>query len=150
VSAHRAPQLCDEGGSLHTKPEGVFIEELSMKYGGLPKMIADDPELTRLYLPTLRADIAVCETYEYQAAKPLNCSISVSGGLQDNQVSPGDLEAWKIQTNAQFCLRMFKGDHFFIKSAQSELLRTITDDMARTYVTLSHCSPSHDQGPNGN
>jgi medium-chain acyl-[acyl-carrier-protein] hydrolase len=63
----------------------------------------------------LRADLAVCETYEYRDSKPLDCPISVFGGWQDTGVSRADLDAWRLQTTAQFSLRMFAGDHFFIK-----------------------------------
>ena len=45
---------------LHTQPEPAFVEQVSARYGALPKVIADDPELMRLFMPTLRADLAVC------------------------------------------------------------------------------------------
>jgi medium-chain acyl-[acyl-carrier-protein] hydrolase len=129
IAARPAPQLRDDRPLLHAQPEPAFVEQVSIRYGALPKLILDDPELMRLFMPTLRADLAVCETYEYQDGEPLNCPISVFGGWQDNGVSPTDLEAWRVQTTAQFSLRMFAGDHFFIKSAKSELLRAITGDL---------------------
>jgi medium-chain acyl-[acyl-carrier-protein] hydrolase len=131
VAARRAPQLRDDRPVLHTQPEPAFVERVSIRYGALPKVIADDPELTRLFIPTLRADLAVCETYEYQDSEPFDCPISVFGGWQDSGVSRADLDAWRLQTTAQFSLRMFAGDHFFIKGAKSELLRAISDDLAR-------------------
>ena len=131
VSARRAPQLRDDCPFLHTQPEPVFVEQISIRYGALPKVIADDPELMRLFLPTLRADLAVCETYEYQEGEPLDCPISVLGGWQDNGVSRAELDAWRLQTAAQFSLRMFAGGHFFIKSAKTELLRAVSDDLTR-------------------
>jgi medium-chain acyl-[acyl-carrier-protein] hydrolase len=127
VSASRAPQLIDNKQFLHTEPDSIFIERFSKKYAPLPKMITDDPEMTRLFLPILRADIAVCETYKYFEGGPLDCPISVVGGWQDNQVSRADLEAWNIHTTAGFSLRMFAGDHFFLKSAQAQLLHAVRE-----------------------
>ena len=127
ISASRAPQLIDDNRFLHTEPEDIFIERLSRKYAPLPKVITDDPEMIRLFLPMLRADIAVCETYEYFEGKPLNCPISVVGGWQDKQVSRADLEAWSIHTAAEFSLKMVSGDHFFLKSAQAELLDDVRE-----------------------
>jgi medium-chain acyl-[acyl-carrier-protein] hydrolase len=131
VAARRAPQLRDDRPVLHTQPEPAFVEQVSIRYGALPKVIADDRELMRLFMPTLRADLAVCETYEYQDGAPFDCPISVFGGWQDSGVGRADLDAWRLQTAAQFSLRMFAGDHFFIKSAKAELLRAISDDLAR-------------------
>lgn len=140
VAAHRAPQLRDSRPLLHTQPEPTFVEQVSIRYAALPKQIADDPELMRLFMPTLRADLAVCETYEYHEGAPLDCPISVFGGWQDNVVSCLDLDAWRLQTTAQFSVRMFAGDHFFIKGAKVELLRAISADLARIDVTSS-CRP---------
>jgi medium-chain acyl-[acyl-carrier-protein] hydrolase len=131
VAARRAPQLRDDRPLLHTQPEPAFVEQVSARYGAVPKVIAEDPELMRLFMPTLRADLAVCETYEYQDGEPLDCPISVFGGQKDNGVSQADLDAWRLQTTAQFSLRIFAGDHFFIKSAKAELLRAISDQLPR-------------------
>jgi medium-chain acyl-[acyl-carrier-protein] hydrolase len=136
IAARRAPQLRDDRQLLHTQPEPAFVEQVSIRYGALPKLIVDDPELMRLFMPTLRADLAVCETYEYQDGEPLDCPISVFGGWQDNGVPRADLDAWRLQTTAQFSLRMFVGDHFFIKSARAELLRAITDDLTRVKLEI--------------
>ncbi len=75
----------------------------------------------------LRADFAVYETYLYSIEPPLNCPISAFGGLQDNKVSDSDLEAWRAQTNVSFSLRMFPGDHFFLK--QPLLLRSLVQEL---------------------
>ena len=76
IAARRVPQLRDGRPLLHTQPEPAFVEQVSKRYGALPKLIIDDPELMRLFMPTLRADLAVCETYEYRDDKPLDCPIS--------------------------------------------------------------------------
>jgi medium-chain acyl-[acyl-carrier-protein] hydrolase len=143
VAARRAPQLRDDRPFLHTQPERAFVEQVSIRYGALPKVIADDPELMRLFMPTLRADLAVCETYEYQDGEPLDCPISTFGGWQDNGVNRSDLDAWRLQTAAQFSVRMFAGDHFFIKSAKAELLRAISDDLNRIDVATPCLRKSH-------
>ena len=50
---------------------------------GTPEAVLQDAELMQFFLPVLRADFAVCETYTYTAKTPLTCPISVFGGLQD-------------------------------------------------------------------
>jgi len=81
-------------------------------------------------LPLLRADLALHETYAYTADEPLNCPISAFGGLEDDEVSRDDLAAWRKQTHGPFNLRMFPGDHFFLRSARTPLLQALSQDLA--------------------
>ena len=74
---------------------------------------------------TLRADFAVCETYTYTSDAPIDCSISAFGGLQDHHVSRERLEAWCDQSRASFSLCMFPGNHFFLHTAESLLMKAI-------------------------
>jgi len=62
----------------------------------------------------LRADFEVDETYSYEEGQPLDCPISVFGGIDDADVSQDALAAWKTQTSQKFSLQMMEGDHFFI------------------------------------
>ena len=85
-----------------------------------------------LLIPTLRADFAVIENYQYTPEAPLSCPISVFGGLQDREVQLEELDAWREQTSNYFSLKMLAGDHFFINSSQSlflELIKRITVDL---------------------
>ena len=64
VSARRAPQLPRTDAPLHTLPEGPFIEMLRQRYNGIPAAILAEPELLQLFLPMLRADFKLIETYQ--------------------------------------------------------------------------------------
>jgi medium-chain acyl-[acyl-carrier-protein] hydrolase len=92
---------------------------------GTPKEVLDHPELMQLMIPLLRADFSVCETYQYHYEPPLNCPITVFGGLSDIEVPREELEPWRVQTTSSFSLHMLPGDHFFLHSAQTELIRVI-------------------------
>lgn len=67
-----------------------------------------------IFLPIIRADFELVETYEYAPGAPLSCSITGYGGLQDGDVPIESVHAWKQQTSSDFVARMFPGDHFFI------------------------------------
>ncbi|HKP13112.1 MAG TPA: hypothetical protein VJZ91_13425 [Blastocatellia bacterium] len=56
--------------------------------------------------------------------------ISAWGGLQDDDLTPGELEGWRDQTAARFNLRMFPGDHIFLHAAQNSLLDEINRELA--------------------
>jgi medium-chain acyl-[acyl-carrier-protein] hydrolase len=130
VSARPAPQFHRSLRPMHQLPEPEFIAELIKRYDAIPAAILADPELMQLFLPILRADLEIMETYVYQAEPPLQNPISVFGGLQDRTVGADHLEAWKQQTSNSFRLRMFPGDHFFPRNARTELLEAITEDLS--------------------
>ncbi|MBD2355189.1 thioesterase [Tolypothrix sp. FACHB-123] len=125
ISGRRAPQLPDTEPPIHNLPEPAFIEELR-HLNGTPSAVLENAELMQLFLPTLRADFAVLETYIYTPEAALECPITVFGGLEDTEASYDELQAWKEQTKANFNLHMFPGDHFFIHSSQSLLLDKLT------------------------
>jgi medium-chain acyl-[acyl-carrier-protein] hydrolase len=129
VSGRRAPQVSDPDQPIAHLPEPAFIDELR-RLNGTPEEVLRNDELRALILPLLRADFAVSETYRYISLPPLECPISVFGGLDDYKVHRDDLVAWQAQTCSSYTLRMLPGDHFFLRNAQEDLLRAITQDLA--------------------
>ncbi len=130
VSARLAPQIPNLKPPVHALPEAEFKEELR-RLNGTPEAVLQNAELMQLLVPILRADFAVLETYVYTTEPPLNCPITAYGGLQDQEVSCDELQAWQNQTNAAFSLQMFTGNHFFLHSAQSLLLQSISQEIHR-------------------
>jgi medium-chain acyl-[acyl-carrier-protein] hydrolase len=128
VSAGRAPQIPPRGRPIHALPEEEFMAELR-RLNGTPGKVLENAELMQSMLPILRADFAVYETYVYATEPPLDCFISGFGGLQDQKVSRGDLEAWRDQTSVSFSLRMFPGNHFFLNAIRPLLLQALYQDL---------------------
>ncbi|MEC4818144.1 MAG: thioesterase II family protein [Scytonema sp. PMC 1069.18] len=125
VSGRRAPQIPDPKPPIHALPEPEFIEELR-RLNGTPEAVLENAELMQLLLPILRADFTVLETYVYTHQPPLDCPITVFGGLQDQEANPDELEAWREHTSASFSLHMFPGDHFFINSDRLLLMEVLS------------------------
>jgi medium-chain acyl-[acyl-carrier-protein] hydrolase len=130
VSGYRAPQLAPAEPPIHHLPDAQFVAAIG-RLQGTPEAVLRHAELMRLLLPVLRADFTLCETYRYVAEEPLRCPISAFGGLQDDKVHYRELSAWRDQTQAAFRLRMFPGDHFFLRSAQGLLLHVVSQELGR-------------------
>lgn len=124
VSGHRAPHIPDSEPPIHDLPEPEFLQEIS-RLNGTPDAVLKDRELMQLLVPVLRADFSILETYIYQPKKPLNCPITVFGGLTDPETNEIELEAWCQHTTHSFSRKMFPGDHFFIHSAESDIFPII-------------------------
>lgn len=128
VSASLAPQIPHRGRLIHSLPEREFLVELR-RLSGNPEELLNHKELMDVVLPSLRADFALYESYKYSSELPLNCPISAFGGRSDPRVNHDDLEAWRSQTTVSFSIRMFPGDHFFLKSIQPLLLRALAHEL---------------------
>lgn len=121
VSGHRAPQIKDPHESVHNLPDKELVQKLN-GLNGTPREVLEHPELMQVVLPILRADFAICETYQYTNEPPLSSPIVAFGGMEDEEAGPEQLEGWRAQTVANFSLHMFPGDHFFLHTAQTRLL----------------------------
>jgi len=130
VSARRAPQISEPGPTIHNLPEDEFKNELR-RFDGTPEAVLKHPELMEIFLPILRADFALLETYEYTSENRLDCPITAFGGLQDAKTTQEELAAWSKQTKGKFRLQQFPGGHFFLHDAQPQLFQTIAQDLKR-------------------
>jgi medium-chain acyl-[acyl-carrier-protein] hydrolase len=115
ASGRRAPQLPSTEPPSYDRSDEEFIAALK-RLNGTPPALLDQIETRNLFMPVLRADFEIVDTYSYVPDDPLPCPISVYGGLQDHRIPVPDLRAWEIQTSANCTVRMCVGDHFFINN----------------------------------
>jgi medium-chain acyl-[acyl-carrier-protein] hydrolase len=132
VSGRAAPQLPDPEAPISHLPTPKFVDAVLKRYRNIPEEILNDPDMMNLWLPALRADFMMNETYQYTAEPLLECPISSFGGIQDASASPEELAAWRHQTSGTFRLNMFPGDHFFINSARESVLKSVAADLERS------------------
>jgi surfactin synthase thioesterase subunit len=130
VSGHRAPQVPYPHPPVAGLPDEVVLAKLA-KLDGTPGDVLDEPELMALFLPRLRADLAVCESYAYAGDDPLACSLTALGGTADPEVTRDELAAWRAQTTGSFSLRLFPGGHFFPQTAEALVRQAVADDVRR-------------------
>jgi medium-chain acyl-[acyl-carrier-protein] hydrolase len=128
LAGRQAPPIGDSTAARYDLPGPEFIDQLR-NLNGTPPEILEQPELMRLLVPLLRADFELCQTYVYKPGPPLDCPISVFGGSEDGEVSYEELESWRPYTTGAFALRMLPGDHFFIRTSQSQLLEMVSEGL---------------------
>lgn len=129
VSGRQAPQIPAKLPWAHTLSRDGLISELR-SYGGTREAVLQNAEIMDLYLPILRADLAIHEAYTYCWQKPLSMPISAFGGLADPKISKAGLEAWAQQTEREFSLRLLPGGHLFIDDSIEEVVKAIAQDIA--------------------
>lgn len=129
VSGHRAPQLPARGVESHRLSDAQFLERLH-DLKGTPQKIIAHPELMQLFLPLLRADFELCETYRWRQETPLACPLSAYGGTLDEEVPQESILAWREHTSRSFQMRFFPGGHFFIQKEQPAVLLALAQELS--------------------
>ena len=100
-----------------------YLQDLN---GISPELLANN-EAMKYFLPILRADLEIVDTYKYLPGSLIECSMTALGGTRDWQVPIETLGAWRDYTLGPFNLKLFVGDHFFLHTCQVDLLRMISD-----------------------
>jgi len=130
VSGSRAPHI-PEPHPLHHLPDDEFMSELR-RFSGTPEAVLQSRELMEMFIPILRADFSIDETYVYSEDAPLDCPVFVFGGTEDIEAKVVELEAWADHTSGDFTLEMIRGDHFFLQAERDLLLRSVSQILLKS------------------
>ncbi|TDC72673.1 thioesterase II family protein [Streptomyces hainanensis] len=129
LSGAAAPHLPRPGRRLSGLPDAEFLAELR-DYGGTPTALLADPELIGLFLPTLRADFEVFETYAHQPGHVPACPTHLYGGQRDHRVIATQLRAWRALSPSVAGVRMFPGGHFYLHEDRTAVTDAVAGDLA--------------------
>ena len=128
VSGRGAPHRPFPHRRLHQLEDDAFVEALRLRYGGIPDGLLSEPDLREVFLPILRADLTVVETYDPGEFAQLDCPILAVAGSEDANVSDADLAAWGELTDARAGSMRLPGDHFYhLGSGQQALLASMVE-----------------------
>lgn len=129
VGASPAPHLGLRRAPVYHLPDPDLIAWLGA-LDGTPKQVLEHPWLLKLYLPTLRADLKVFETYLYGRHPALTCPITALAGDADAHVGRADLCAWDEHTIGGFEVVDLPGAHFFLRDQAAAVTATIAGALA--------------------
>jgi medium-chain acyl-[acyl-carrier-protein] hydrolase len=121
VSGRAAPHLPDTRPRLRDLPTRELIPHLRTM-GGTPDVFLSDPELLEVFLPLLRADFTLNETYRHVPAEPLPVPITAFGGDRDPRADVAELRGWAELTGAGFAVHTYPGGHFYLEQHTTALL----------------------------
>lgn len=122
-SGQKAPNLQREREISYKLPDNEFIKKI-VTLGGTPKEIVNDVEFQEIFLPILKGDTKILETYDYfDRDDKIDCNVSVLHGNQDT-MKLSDIIEWKKQVCKGYELLIYEGGHFFINDEDN--IRKIT------------------------
>lgn len=104
--------------------DDALISELASLNGTPPALLANK-EMMELYLPILRADFTISDSYRYCSTPRLKSATTVFYGLQDDSMSLNEINGWQkiIHGNVDFV--PINGGHFFIHERLSQVISHI-------------------------
>lgn len=122
--------------TYHHLPEPELLQEV-IKMGGTPPELIENRELIELFLPIIRSDFKLVETYHYEQEMPLDCPFFILNGKKDAFIDSYDIENWSRFTLKPYSVKWFEGGHFYIHEQTRELCQYICQQL------LSLSSPNH-------
>lgn len=125
VGARRAPHRPATSPPMSDLPRDAFIAEVQRRYNAIPEALLAQPRVLDLFLPSLRADFRLLDTYRYVDEAPLDVPITVFYGQDDPLVKPAGLRAWQEHTTRPLQLRPLPAGHFFLERCAPEVADTI-------------------------
>ena len=115
ASGSSAPHVCREHKKISHLADKEFIEGLK-RFGGPTELLLNNNHLLSLFLPLLRADFSIADSYFRGIGQALSCPVSVFGGLKDDDARVDELPTWQSHFEKPIVIEIFEGDHFYIES----------------------------------
>jgi medium-chain acyl-[acyl-carrier-protein] hydrolase len=131
VAAIASPAERSGRPHLHKLPDAEFIRRHVDRYpGGIPAAVLDEPDLLSMFVPVLKADMEMFETYQYLPGPALPCPIYAIAGERDPSCPPSSMAGWERETVGSFFAETVAGNHFFINNAVDRVCATILRALA--------------------
>lgn len=123
VSAGRAP-CYKEKKPIYNLDDREFIKEIN-RFSGTPIEIIENIEIMSLFIPMLRADFIIDETYVNENITKLDIPIHGFMGTEDKELTIKEFKKWKDYTNREFTYTYIEGGHMFINTNTEEVTNEI-------------------------
>ncbi|GGO45178.1 pyochelin biosynthetic protein [Streptomyces daqingensis] len=124
VSGHPAPQLT-RPGRVHLSDEDELIEELR-RTEATHRDLLDNPTLVQAFLPIIRGDYRLSETYRPSPGERLRTPVTVLYGDRDPEIHSWEAEGWREVTDGVCRQRVFEGGHFYLEEHRAPVVELLT------------------------
>lgn len=136
LTGRQAPSIPLKGVPGHLLPKPALIKRLAT-YGGKFDFLLNEPELLDYFLPVIRKDFQIIETYRHESVEKLNVPITVVTGTEE-AIDDAAAQAWAKETTRGFNFLKMEGKHFFIFDHEEALIELMTSVPAISISTYGN------------
>ncbi|MGN7471977.1 thioesterase II family protein [Brevibacillus sp. SAFN-007a] len=132
ISGVKPPHLCSNKIQHNLSDEDLKIELL--KLGGTPEEIINNDILFSFFLPVIKADFKLIESYKFEHKDTLlPCRLLILHGTDDQTSTFAQLKEWVEYTSKPCEFALFEGGHFFIHDNIESITGLISEKLFNTY-----------------
>ncbi|TKI55058.1 thioesterase [Brevibacillus antibioticus] len=128
LSGRRPPHIFEEKKRYLMSDED-FVQEL-VTMGGTPQEVLENADLLQLFLPILRTDFQLVETYvPVEGREPLDVPLVIFSGINDSIANVEDMEGWNSYTTSSCQIVHYDGGHFFIFEYTDDIIKRLKQQL---------------------
>lgn len=121
------PHITKNSKKVHLLNNDEIIDEV-LKYEGVTKELLEKREFLNFFLPIIRADYKVLESYTFiPEIFKVDCRITVLHGKNDVDITLEESLQWNSYTNSKCEIYEFNGNHFFINDNIADVVKIINN-----------------------
>nr|WP_315031494.1 alpha/beta fold hydrolase [uncultured Chryseobacterium sp.] len=125
----RKPVHIPKRGKFYRDMTPLEFQEAVLSLGVTPPEIFENPELKEIFMPLLRSDFTIAETFvDRPEIEPLQCNISALIG-EDEDITTEEADQWKLHTTEKCSVYYMKGGHFFLLDQQQAVIEIINNNL---------------------
>ena len=130
-SGVKAPMFPYSAAPISSLPEEEFVSSLKERYKSTIGNLLDTPEFREVFVPQLRADFNMIESYRYSNPDKVafDFPIVALAGTEEHLITEQHLASWADLTTQDFLAKRFSGGHFFVQSQESKVVNFIVSQI---------------------
>lgn len=133
VSCCRAPDLPPRHEPLYALDDVTLTAQIRA-LGFAPEWLLNDQATLKAFLPLLRCDFEMAETYTYRHGAPLPIPITAIAGTRDKITPESDIAAWRAHTCDALDLVRMEGSHDLAQTRVREVVALLAQTMEARHV----------------
>ncbi len=125
----RKPVHIPKTEKFYRDMDDLEFQEAVLLLGITPPEIFKNLELKEIFIPLLRSDFTIAETFvDRPEIVPLKCNISALIGKHEN-ITSEEAEQWEFHTTENCSVYYIEGGHFFLLNQLQTVINIINDNL---------------------
>lgn len=137
-AAREAPHRIRQEPWIHVLSNEELCNKL-ISLGGTTQAFFESKDMMELFLPIIRADYQVIETFTYVVkTDPIRCDLSILTAVDDPDLKEKGVLEWRMHTIRTCKFYAFQGGHFFLNEHSEQIIAIIHEALLEAKGKRGH------------